>query len=53
LASSITGTSVTYAKGGTSGGTTAGAANTGNGADGSYDSTAYNGGSGVVIVVIG
>jgi hypothetical protein len=53
LASSITGTSVTYARGGTSGGTSNGAANTGNGADGSYDATAYTGGSGYVVVVTG
>jgi hypothetical protein len=54
-ANSITGTSVTYAAGGSYGEGTGvnGAANTGNGATGSYQSAAYTGGSGIVIVVIG
>ena len=48
---SITGTSVTYAAGGRQGANNA-AANTGNGGD-ARDTTGCNGGSGIVIVVIG
>ena len=52
LASSITGSSITRASGGSHSGSSA-AANTGNGGGGQGSSTGYAGGSGVVIVVIG
>jgi hypothetical protein len=52
LAVSITGTSVTYARGGMGGtnGVSAGTANRGNGGDGVRSGAAYAGGSGVVIL---
>jgi hypothetical protein len=50
LASSITGTSVTYAEGGDDNGAAAGSANTGDGAGGVNGATGVAGGSGRLIV---